>query len=71
MTREPVESSAIRSIGHDPQTNTLEVEFASGHVYIYSDVSAEQFTDFLSAGSKGKHVRTLGAGTKVPPDEGA
>jgi len=58
ITRQPVQSSAITSIGHDPFTNTLDVEFASGVVHRYRDVSAEQFLDLLHAASIGKHFAT-------------
>src|SRR3546814_14208537 len=37
MNRTPVKSSQIASIGHDPSTNTLAIEFKGGKVYHYSD----------------------------------
>ena len=55
MTRAPVTSSTISSIGHDPATQTLEVEFKSGKVYRYQDVSAEKHAELLGAESIGKH----------------
>lgn len=33
MVRTPVASSALASVGYDPSTQTLEVEFRSGRVY--------------------------------------
>jgi KTSC domain len=50
-----VKSSAIASIGHDPVTNTLRVEFSSGHSYDYPDVSAEEHAALMKAESTGKH----------------
>jgi len=54
-----VTSSQISSIGHDPATNTLAIQFASkkgpGNVYHYSNFNAEQFAEFQSAESIGSH----------------
>lgn len=58
MTRHPVQSSAVRSVGHDPVTNTLEVEMASGKVYRYTDVPVQQFQALLRAPSIGQHLNT-------------
>jgi hypothetical protein len=55
MERKLVSSSAIAAIGHDPATNTLEVEMANGKVYQYSNVSAEQHAELLAAKSVGAH----------------
>ena len=40
MKRTSVKSSNILSVGHDPETNTLEIEFKGGGVYSYDGVSA-------------------------------
>ena len=59
MTRHPVQSSNIKSIGHDPKTNTLEVEFGSGGVYQYHGVPAEEHSNLIHHphdGSIGKHL---------------
>ncbi len=55
MKREPVESSNIRSIGHDPATKTLEVEFLNGTVYQYHDVDADKHAALMKADSVGGH----------------
>lgn len=55
MKREPVESSNIRSIGHDPVTKTLEVEFLNGNVYQYHDVDADKHSALMKADSVGGH----------------
>ena len=49
-----VQSSNIRAIAHE--ANTLFVEFRSGHVYRYSNVSNEHYQEMLSAKSKGRHL---------------
>ena len=54
MNREQVVSSAIKSVGYDPTTQTLEVEFINGSVYQYREVPISLYTEFMSASSKGK-----------------
>ncbi|WP_435181617.1 KTSC domain-containing protein [Halorussus sp. AFM4] len=54
-TRSPVASSSIRSIGYDDEEETLEVEFESGGVYRYADVSRETYEAFLGARSHGSY----------------
>lgn len=55
MERTAVKSTSIKSVGHDPATNTLEVEFSSGKVYRYANVPAEKHAELLAAESIGKH----------------
>ena len=59
MRRKPVDSSAICSVGYDPASETLEVEFQSGNVYRYSGVPEEIYEDFLQARSKGRFFGTF------------
>lgn len=55
MHREPVDSSSnIRSAGWYGETETMEVEFASGAVYQYCPVDAEMYNSFLCSPSKGR-----------------
>ncbi|MDA2939146.1 KTSC domain-containing protein [Acidobacteria bacterium AH-259-A15] len=54
MNRTPVDSSNIASIGYDPQTLTLELEFTSGRVYQYFDVPSTTHEQLMQAESKGK-----------------
>jgi hypothetical protein len=56
LNRQPVESSTIASVGYDPTTLTLEVEFLSGNVYQYFDVPVPVFEEFMSAPSKGEYL---------------
>ena len=53
MYRTPVASSNIRSIGYDPQSATLEVEFATGDVYQYFNVPEHLYREFIKAASLG------------------
>jgi hypothetical protein len=55
MTRTPVTSTDLCSVGYDPVTRTLEIEFASGGVYQYSDVPPEVFEELLVADSPGRY----------------
>jgi hypothetical protein len=55
MERIPVSSSNIRSIGYEPDSMTLEVEFNSGAVYQYQGVPQSEFDALMGAGSKGAH----------------
>lgn len=56
MHRTPVASSNISSIGYDPQSATLKVEFVSGDVYQYFDVSENLYQQFLNASSHGQFL---------------
>lgn len=53
MTRTPVTSSMVKSVGHDG--DALDVEFHNGKVYRYAGVSAEDHQALLGAASFGKH----------------
>lgn len=53
MDRTHVTSSNIRSIGYDPQSKILEVEFTSGDVYQYFDIPKHLYDEFLRASSHG------------------
>ena len=63
ITMTPVQSSQIHSIGHDPETGTMQVRFLSGRgeqrgpgaLYQYTGVSAEDFAAFEKAESKGSY----------------
>ena len=54
MKREPVQSSAIQSIGYDEEKAILEVRFNGGGNYNYVDVSPEMHTRFMASDSKGR-----------------
>ena len=54
MTREVISSSSIKSAGYDKDKRTLEIEFNSGAVYVYSDVGEDVFTSMKAADSAGR-----------------
>ena len=56
MERELVSSSTIISIGYDPSTETLEVEFQNGGVYQYYNVPTSMHAQFMESGSKGQFL---------------
>ncbi len=56
MKREPVESSAIKSIGYNEDKKLLEVQILeTGRIYQYKEVPLEEYLDFLDAHSLGKY----------------
>ncbi len=56
MYRQPVSSTDIRSIGHDPVSGILEVEFTSGDIYQYFNVPEHLYGQFLHASSHGQFL---------------
>jgi len=56
MNRTPVTSSNIRSIGYDPQSSILEIEFTSGDIYQYFDVPESIYQGLLRAVSPGRFL---------------
>jgi hypothetical protein len=56
MDRTPVVSSMIGSIGYDPSSGTLEIEFRKGGpIWQYYDVPEYMWHEFESAESLGKY----------------
>lgn len=58
VNRHSVGSSNIDSLGYDPETLTLELEFHGGRIYQYDNVPVEIYREFLEAGSKGSYFHT-------------
>ena len=56
MTRAPVVSSSIVSVGYCHLRNALQVEFVRGGIYEYLDVPEGEYRALMSAASKGQHV---------------
>ena len=56
MHRTPISSSNIRSIGYDSASSILEVEFTSGDVYQYFDVSEYLYQAFINSPSHGEFL---------------
>lgn len=57
MERKKVSASNIRSVGYDPSTQTLEVEFVNGSVMQYTRVSADLHRRLVSASSPGSFFK--------------
>ena len=55
MDRTSVRSSNIHSVGHDPASRTLEVEFHTGGIYQYSGVPEAVYHGLMQAASKGAY----------------
>jgi len=60
ITLTDVESSQIAAIGHDPETNTLAIQFKNWKgertsLYHYANVAANDFEAFKGAESLGRH----------------
>ena len=51
MERKRINSSKIRAVGYDAQSQTLEVEFSDGKVLAYRGVSAEVHRGLMAAPS--------------------
>lgn len=58
MERYNVASSNIRSVGYDPQTQTLEVEFMNGTIYQYYGVPENIYDQMMREQSKGRFLNT-------------
>ena len=56
MIRDPVASSNIASIGYDPESETLEVEFTNGSIYQYFNVPFGLNEQLMVAPSKGQFL---------------
>jgi hypothetical protein len=54
MNRDPINSSNILSAGYDEPSQTLEVEFTSGMIYQYYNISLALFEAFMTSPSKGQ-----------------
>jgi hypothetical protein len=55
MIRIPVISSVLLSIGYDPESWILELEFHSGWIYEYYNVPESTYNALMAATSLGKY----------------
>ncbi len=55
LNRIHVVSSNLNSVGYDPSTRTLEIEFREGDVYVYNNVPQHIYDGLMSASSKGSY----------------
>ena len=56
MNRTPVSSSSVTSVGYDPSTLTLEIEYNGGSVYQYFDVPETAYQELMRASSIGRFM---------------
>lgn len=56
MQRIRVSSSNISSIGYDPESQTLEIEFHDGSIYQYDGVPQSIYDGLMSASSHGQYL---------------
>jgi hypothetical protein len=59
MDRIPVESSMLRSVGFDAESETLELEFVKGDVWQYFGVPLEVYQHLMRADSHGSYARSF------------
>ena len=59
MERKPVESSMLASVGYDPSTQTLEMEFKEGAIWQYLKVPELEYTRLIGSSSLGGYARDL------------
>jgi hypothetical protein len=57
MRLDTVESDVIHAIGHDEETNVLEIIFNTGQIYQYRNVPRTLYEEFLKSDSKGKYFQ--------------
>ena len=53
--RTPVISSFISSVGYDPETKDLEIEFSNGDSKTYHDVAPGVAEGMMKSSSKGRY----------------
>lgn len=54
MQRQLVNSSDLESVGYDPTSLILEIEFKNGNIYHYSGVPLSIYQGLMAAYSKGR-----------------
>ncbi len=55
MKRTTVNSSNLASVGYDPNSQVLEIEFNTGRVYQYFDVPQQEYDGLMNANSHGSY----------------
>jgi hypothetical protein len=53
MERTPVNSSHLKAVGHDSESNKMEIEFKNGQVYSYDNVPKSAFHQIINHPSSG------------------
>jgi KTSC domain-containing protein len=52
-----VNSSMLRKVRYDPQSNFLDVVFRTGETYRYKDVPLDEYNKLMNAESLGKYMQ--------------
>lgn len=55
MERQHVSSSNLESVGYDPETQILEIEFLNGGLYQYFNVPERIYNGLMAASSHGSY----------------
>ena len=55
MDRIPVSSTNLASVGYEPMSMVLEIEFVGGRIYQYFDVPESEFQQLMRAESHGTY----------------
>lgn len=58
MRRTVIDSTSLKSVGYEPSSHTLEVEFQGGRVYRYFGVPPRRYRALLEADSAGRFLNT-------------
>ncbi len=58
MVRQPVSSSNVRSVGYDPESNMLEIEFNNSSVYQYFSVPENVYVNLIGTHSVGSYFHS-------------
>jgi hypothetical protein len=59
MRRKPVVSTSLASVGYQPATRILEVEFRKGRIYQYHEVGPDIVEQLMNAESKGRFMNAF------------
>jgi hypothetical protein len=59
VERVSVSSTQAASIGYDPASSTLEVEFTNGSIYQYFDVPQSIYDELMASPSIGKAINAF------------
>jgi hypothetical protein len=74
-TLQPINSSALKAAAYDPASQTMFIQFPSGNIYAYPEVSTDTWAAFQAAESKGKfygqNIKGTFTGTPVKEDQTA
>jgi hypothetical protein len=55
LKREPVQSTALASVGYSKRLHALEIEFRNGAIYRYLEVPASVYRSLRNASSKARY----------------